>query len=93
MSETGSAIPGPADEVRCATRWRAVAAEGAFSTEGRGVQLLQKELSALKVFELQGIATELGVVSTGLKTELQERLSTYFSWQDSGDESNIFKYF
>ena len=34
MSETGSAIFGSADEVRCATRWRAVAAEGAFNTEG-----------------------------------------------------------
>ena len=47
-----------------------------------GVQLLQKELSALKVFELRSIAMELGVASTGLKTELQERLSTYFSSQD-----------
>ena len=55
-----------------------------------GVQLLQKELSALKVFELRSIAMELGVASTGLKTELQERLSTCFSSQDSGDESNIF---
>ena len=53
-----------------------------------GMHLLQKELSALKVFELRSIATEPGVASTGLKTELQEKLSTYFSSQDSGDESN-----
>ena len=32
-----------------------------------GLQLLQKELSALNVFGLRVIATELGVVSTGLK--------------------------
>ena len=80
MSETGSAAQS------LVQRMKSVVRRG-------GVQLLQKELSALKVFDLRGIATELGVVSTGLKTELQERLSTYFSWQDSGDESNIFKYF
>ena len=58
-----------------------------------GVQLLQKELSTLKVFELRSMAMELGVASTGLKTELQETLSTYFSSQDIGDERKSFKGF
>ena len=56
-----------------------------------GMQLLQKELSALKVFELRSIATQHAVASTGLKTELQERFSTCNSSQDIGDENNIFK--
>ena len=36
-------------------------------TRGGGMQSLQKQLSALKVVELRNIATELGVVCSGLK--------------------------
>ena len=51
-----------------------------------GMQLLQRELGALKVVELRGIATELGVSCGGLKEDLLSRLCNYFSSQDPGGE-------
>lgn len=56
-----------------------------------GMQLLQRELGALKVVELRGIATELGVSCGGLKEDLLSRLCTYFSSQDPGDEMKTKK--